>query len=210
MEIAAVSTSQNVSISLEKNVISGNGGNGVTSNGANASVSLSNLTVVQNSGAGTQSISAGKLVSFENSFLADNNQGFTPITPTHPTQPTGGQIWLSGVGSDANPGGRTNPMRSLTSALAATTAGGEIDLLDPASIGQATINHSVTVDGTGVVMAGITVTSGSGIVINAGAGDVVILRHLTFNGLGTPGSGGIQILQAAAVYIEDCTFGGIL
>ncbi len=159
-----------------------------------------------NSGSGTQSVSDGKLVSFENSFLADNDQGFTPITPTALTQPTGGQIWLSGVGNDANPGGRTNPVLSLGNALAKTTAGGEIDLLDPASIGQATINHSVTVDGTGVVMAGIIVSSNAGIVVNAGAGDVVILRHLTFNGLGAPGSSGIQILQAAAVYIEDCTF----
>src|SRR5207302_10677152 len=100
------------------------------------------------------------------------------------------RVFVSGLGNDANPGSLTSPKRSFTSALTVTDAGGEIIVLDSAGYGPVTINKSVSIISPTGVYAGITVTSGNGVTVSAGASDVVILRGLTINGL--PGFNGIQ------------------
>src|SRR5207302_6412654 len=100
------------------------------------------------------------------------------------------RVFVSGHGSDSNPGSITSPKRSFASALTVTDAGGEIIVLDSAGYGPVTIGQSVSINSPTGVYAGITVTSGNGVTVSAGASDVVILRGLTINGL--PGFNGIQ------------------
>jgi hypothetical protein len=118
------------------------------------------------------------------------------------------RTWVSGVGDDANPCSRTAPGKTFAGAISKTAAGGEIDCLDPGGFGALTITKSITIDGGGGQVASVLVAGTNGIVINAGANDVVILRNLRIQGLG-PGStnqglSGIVIVQCGHVEIENC------
>src|SRR5262250_3450376 len=99
------------------------------------------------------------------------------------------RTFVSGNGNDANPCSLSAPCRSFAGALAQTSPGGEIAVLDTAGYGAVTITQAVSIVNEEGVEAGITVTSGSGITINAGASDVVNLRGLTIVGAG--GNNGI-------------------
>src|SRR6185436_15456001 len=101
------------------------------------------------------------------------------------------RTWVSGVGDDANPCSRTAPCKTWAGAISKTAAGGEIDALDPGGYGVVTITKSITLDGAGT-MASILASGTTGVIINAGANDVVILRNLSINGAGpTPGLNGV-------------------
>jgi hypothetical protein len=130
------------------------------------------------------------------------------IAPAH-AQAT--RTWISGVGDDANPCSRTAPCKTFAGAISKTTAGGEIDVLDPGGFGALTITKAITLDGGGGQVASILVAGSNGINISAGAGDVVILRNLRFNGIvqsGTAGVIGVAINSAAKVVIEKCDIFG--
>ncbi|HJZ72570.1 MAG TPA: right-handed parallel beta-helix repeat-containing protein [Vicinamibacterales bacterium] len=116
------------------------------------------------------------------------------------------RTWVSGVGDDANPCSRTAPCKTFAGAISKTAPAGEIDVLDPGGFGALTITKSITIDGTSG-LAGVLVSGTNGIVINAGSGDVVILRNLDFNGIGT-GLDGVLILGAGDVRIENCKIYG--
>lgn len=82
-----------------------------------------------------------------------------------------------------------------------------IDALDPGGFGALTITKSITLDGGGGQVASVLVAGTNGIVIAAGASDVVTLRNLRFNGLATgisPGNGldGVRITSAGTVHLE--------
>jgi hypothetical protein len=117
--------------------------------------------------------------------------------------PQATRTWVSGVGDDANPASRTAPAKTFAGAISKTAAGGEIDVLDPGGFGAVTITKSITIDSEGNI-AGVLVSGTNGIVVNAAATDVVVLRGLDFNGLNT-GLAGIKIISAAAVFVENCT-----
>src|SRR5437870_2432939 len=91
------------------------------------------------------------------------------------------RTWVSGVGDDVNPCSRTAPCKTFAGAISKTAAGGEIDALDPGGFGAVTITKAITIDGAGT-NASILASTTNGIVINAGAADVVILRNLSING----------------------------
>jgi hypothetical protein len=116
------------------------------------------------------------------------------------------RTWVSGVGNDANPCSRTAPCKTFSGALSKTAAGGEIDVLDPGGFGTVTIGKSITIDGT-PFLSGVLAASTTGITVSAGAGDVVILRHLDINGTAT-GLRGIRFLTGKALYVEDCQIYG--
>src|SRR5271165_5166220 len=94
------------------------------------------------------------------------------------------RTWVSGVGDDANPCSRTAPCKTFAGAISKTATGGEIDVLDPGGFGALTITKAITIDGTPVI-AGVLVSGTNGITISAGANDLVILRGLDIDGLGT-------------------------
>jgi Right handed beta helix region len=112
------------------------------------------------------------------------------------------RTWVSGVGDDANPCSRTAPCKTFAGAISKTAAGGEINCLDPGGFGGLTITKSITVSCEGLT-GGVVVSGVNAFIVNAAATDVVVLKGLDFEGLGT-GLNGIRVLSAAAVHIEDC------
>ena len=117
------------------------------------------------------------------------------------------RTFVSGIGNDANPCSLSAPCRSFAGALAQTSPGGEIAVLDTAGYGAVTITQAVSIVNEEGVEAGITVTSGDGITINAGATDVVNLRGLTIVGAG--GNNGITFNSAGALNIQNCVVRGL-
>jgi hypothetical protein len=113
------------------------------------------------------------------------------------------RTWVSGVGDDANPCSRTAPCKTFAGAISKTAAGGEIDALDPAGYGALTITKAITIDGGGGQVASVLVSGTNGIVVAAGPNDVVILRNLRFNGIGT-GLNGIRFLSGKDLNVESC------
>jgi hypothetical protein len=116
------------------------------------------------------------------------------------------RTWVSGVGDNANTCDRTAPCRTFSGALSKTTAGGEISVLDSGSFGPVTITQAVTISGTGHLTS-ILAPGTNGIVINAGVSDVVILRDLSINGVGT-GLNGIRYLAGKRLLIDNVTISG--
>ena len=115
------------------------------------------------------------------------------------------RTWVSGVGDDANPCSRTAPCKTWAGAISKTASPGEIDALDPGGFGAVTITKSITIDGGGGQNASIVHSGVNGIVIQAGASDVVTIRNLSINGAGTTlGIDGIKINSGHAVHIEHC------
>jgi len=117
------------------------------------------------------------------------------------------RTWVSGVGDDANPCSRTAPCKTFAGAISKTAAGGEIDALDPAGYGAVTITKGMTIDGGGGQVASVLVSGTNGIVVQAGPSDVVILRNLRINGIGT-GINGIRWLSGKALTVENCDIFG--
>ncbi|MEW6208612.1 MAG: right-handed parallel beta-helix repeat-containing protein [Acidobacteriota bacterium] len=112
------------------------------------------------------------------------------------------RTWVSGVGDDANPCSRTAPCKTFAGAISKTAAGGEINCLDPGGFGAVTITKSITIDGGGT-FASILAAGTNGIVINAGVNDVVNIRNLSINGIGT-GLNGIRFLGGKSLTVTNC------
>lgn len=113
------------------------------------------------------------------------------------------RTWVSGVGDDANPCSRTAPCKTFAGAITKTAAGGEIDTLDPGGFGAVTITKSITIDGLGGGKSSTLVAAGiNGITVRAGANDVVTLRHLQVQGVGS-GLNGIQFTSGRSLTLDD-------
>jgi hypothetical protein len=118
------------------------------------------------------------------------------------------RTWVSGVGDDVNPCSRTAPCKTFAGAISKTAAGGEINAMDDGGYGSVTITKSMTING-GSHLAGILAGGPgvNGVVVNAGANDVVILRNLNFTG-SNGALNGVRILAARYVVVEDSTITG--
>lgn len=117
------------------------------------------------------------------------------------------RTWVSGVGDDANPCSRTAPCKTFAGAISKTAASGEISVLDPGGFGVVTITKAITINGDGT-LAGILSAGTTGIIVNAGANDVVYIRNVSINGAGT-GLNGVRWLAGKALHIENCNIYGI-
>jgi len=126
------------------------------------------------------------------------------------------RIWVSGVGTDANPCTRTAPCLTFAGAVAKTPANGIIVCMDPGEFGAGalsgtgtfapvTITQSMTID-CEQTTGSFLVPTGNGITVT-GSGIVVNLRGLAIDGLGT-GAIGINITQAATVYVRKSVIYG--
>ena len=114
------------------------------------------------------------------------------------------RTWVSGVGDDANPCSRTAPCKTFAGAISKTAVGGEIDALDPGGFGAVTITKAITLDGGGGQVASTLVSGTNGIVVQANAQtDVVIIRNLRINGIGS-GINGIQFNSGKDLNVENC------
>jgi hypothetical protein len=120
------------------------------------------------------------------------------------------RAWVSGLlGSDANACTRSSPCLTFAAALAQTTAGGEIDVLDPGDFGPVTITKAISIYGDAISGGGILTASGtSSIVINAGANDAVNLRDLILDGVGASGTSGVVFSSGGRLHIQHCVIQG--
>jgi hypothetical protein len=111
------------------------------------------------------------------------------------------RTWVSGVGDDANPCSRTAPCKTFAGAISKTAAKGVINVLDPGGFGAVTITKSITIDGGGVI-GSILGTGTNGIIVNAGASDVVRLRNLSIDG-STTGLSGVRFLAGGSLFLDN-------
>ena len=107
------------------------------------------------------------------------------LLPAVPAQAQNTRSFVSGSGLDTNACSLTAPCRTFAGAISKTNAGGEITVLDTAGYGPVTITKAISIINPGGVEAGIAVQSGgTGIFVNAGPNDAVILKGLIINGAG--------------------------
>jgi hypothetical protein len=120
------------------------------------------------------------------------------------------RTWVSGVGDDGNVASlcsRTMPCKTFASAISVTTAGGEINCLDPGGFGTVTITQSISIICGTAGEAGVLVSGTNGITIQAGSTGVVYLSGLDFEGLNS-GLSGVSINSALRVTIQNCVIQG--
>jgi len=123
-------------------------------------------------------------------------------------QATGPQrTFVASYGNDAQPCSRALPCRQFGVAIATVAAGGEVVVLDSAGYGPATIAKPVSIIAPAGVYAGISAFSGDGITVSGGSGDIVVLRGLTFVGLGA--GNGIHSTLAGTLHVENCVISGM-
>ena len=114
------------------------------------------------------------------------------------------RTFVSSTGVDTNPCTIAAPCATFAQAYTQVVANGIVAALDPGKYGSLTITGPVTIDGNG--WAAITaLASGSGIKIQAGSSDNVILRGLTIDGARASGSIGIQFAAGGSLAVDGCT-----
>jgi hypothetical protein len=123
--------------------------------------------------------------------------GFSTVMQAQATR-----TWVSGVGDDANPCSRTAPCKTFAGAISKTATCGEISVLDPGGFGAVTIGKAITINGTGT-LAGILASLVNGVIVNAPAGDTVILRDISINGA-CNGLNGIRYLAGKTLMVDHC------
>src|SRR5882724_10092543 len=122
-----------------------------------------------------------------------------PLLASAPAQAQATRTWVSGVGDDANPCSRTAPCKTFAGAISKTAAGGEINCLDSGGFGGVTITRSITIS-CEPITAGVFVSGTNGIVVQAAADSVVVLRGISIEGL-ERGTNGIQFLSGRVLTI---------
>lgn len=110
------------------------------------------------------------------------------------------RTFVSSTGSDSAACSLAFPCRSFDAAIAQTLLGGEVIVLDSAGYGPAVISQSVSIIAPPGVYGGVTVFSGTGLVVSPGSGNVT-LRGLTINSIG--GTVGISFTTGAALYVDQ-------
>ena len=112
------------------------------------------------------------------------------------------RTFVASYGSDAQPCSLALPCRSFGAAIASTLPAGEVIALDSAGYGPAMISQPVSIIAAPGIYASVSVTSGTGIAVDAGSGSVT-LRGLTINGDG--GATGIDFTSGTALYVDNVT-----
>jgi hypothetical protein len=115
------------------------------------------------------------------------------------------RAFVSINGADANPCSTTLPCRSFNRALTVVQAGGEIVVQDSGGYSTGfTITQGVTIDAAGFNASVISIDGSDLCTINAGAGDRVVLRGISFHGANVGGSA-ITVTQVGSLYVEKCS-----
>jgi hypothetical protein len=116
------------------------------------------------------------------------------------------RTFVSGHGTDSGICGVGAPCRTFAFAIGQTAAGGEIAVLDSAGYGIVTISKAISITNEQGVEAAITVTTGDGITVSAGASDTVNLTGITLTGGG--GHNGITFTSGGTLNIKNCVARG--
>jgi hypothetical protein len=118
-------------------------------------------------------------------------------------------------GSDGNLCTLDKPCRTFGRALTLVLAGGVVVALDSGDYEPMVIDKSVTVEAAPGVHAGITVNADSGPLtaawVNSTTECVVVLRGLTFNGIGNSAQtkGVLASYGVSSLHIENCVLNGL-
>jgi hypothetical protein len=125
--------------------------------------------------------------------------------PTVSAQAQAPRTFVSAAGSDSNPCSFAAPCRHFQAAVNATSAGGEVDALDPAGYGPITISHAITIEGQGWSYIAPPV-GGTGINISAVSdGGNVSIHGVSLNGAGIAGvTVGINFNSSSRLTVTDC------
>jgi len=118
---------------------------------------------------------------------------------------TAQRTFVASNGNDLSPCSLALPCRSFGAAIVKTTSGGEVVVLDSAGYGPVVITKPVSIIAPPGVYAGVSVLSGTGVVVNPVVGKVT-LRGLTINALG--GTTGIDYQTGDALYLDHVVVGG--
>jgi hypothetical protein len=105
------------------------------------------------------------------------------------------RTWISSAGNDANSASncpRLTPCRTLAGTYAVTSSGGEIMVLDGGGVGPITVTTPLTISGADGAIIGVA-SNTVGIIINAGAGNYVVVRNLRISGAGGTNTVGIKL-----------------
>jgi hypothetical protein len=125
------------------------------------------------------------------------------VLPAMSAQAQSPRTFVSAAGSDSNPCSFAAPCRHFQAAVNATSAGGEVDALDPAGYGPIVITQAITIEGQGWSYIAPP-AGGNGITINAVSGDVTI-HGVSLNGAGiTGGTNGIVFNSGDSLAVTDC------
>jgi hypothetical protein len=116
------------------------------------------------------------------------------------------RTWVSGVGDDVNPCSRTAPCKTFAGAISKTASGGEINCLDPGGYGTLTITKAISIV-CDYTEGGVAASGTTGMVINAGINDVVLLSGLDIQGFGT-GTNGIKFNSGGALHVRKTLIRG--
>jgi hypothetical protein len=124
------------------------------------------------------------------------------VLPAISAQAQAPRTFVSAAGSDSNPCSFAAPCRHFQAAVNATSAGGEVDALDPAGYGPITVGQAITIEGQGWSYIAPP-ANGNGITINAVSGNVSI-HGVSLNGVGITGTTtGIQFNSGDSLNIHD-------
>jgi hypothetical protein len=116
------------------------------------------------------------------------------------------RVFVAGLGADSNPCSFALPCRSFQHAHDIVASGGEIIPLDDAGYGTIVINKSISINTPAGIYAGISVASGTGVLIN-GVGINVLLKGVTIIGQGA--ASGLAV-ASGSVRIESSAVSGFL
>lgn len=115
------------------------------------------------------------------------------------------RAFVSITGSDANTSSNCNPAapcRSFGAAASVLNPGGEIVVLTSGGYGPVTISQAMNITAPQGIYAGVTVSSGDGITVNA-PGATVRLSGITINGQG--GTNGINVVAVGDLEAQNLT-----
>jgi hypothetical protein len=114
------------------------------------------------------------------------------------------RAYVSVNGNDANicnvP---ATPCRTYTGAISQVTPGGTVIVMDSGTFGGGTISQSVTINAP----LGVVAVAATPIIVDAGAGNEVVLRGLTFQAA-VPGSGTAITQQSGTLFVENVVVDG--
>jgi hypothetical protein len=130
--------------------------------------------------------------------------GLAVTLPAVSAQAQSPRTFVSAAGSDSNPCSFAAPCRHFQAAVNATSAGGEVDALDPAVYGPIIISHAITIEGQGWSYIAPP-SGGAAITITAPAIDNISIHGVSLNGAGISGNtNGIVFADGGGLEIADC------
>lgn len=120
------------------------------------------------------------------------------------------RVYVTMEGNDQNPCTQSAPCRTITHALNAVDAGGEVVVAESGDYDQILIGRSVTIAAAPGVNAGIVMnTAAASVIANSLPTDSVTFRNLNFKSTAPnfPADGIINV-SAGTLVVEGCTFSG--